>query len=176
MILEGFGVAHFALIASLLSLSWQMVTWWSGGARLKIVAAHGVIAGGAYGDQSIECILISVANSGRLATTVSQVNFLRKKHWWSRKGGTVVFFPPALVLGECPQRFEPGDEATFAINVEPITKILAKDEISVLELMPRAVTGHKEFVGKFRKTSRVFLERRLDEFTTKQGGSTPGQR
>ena len=162
------GVAHLALVVSLLSLGWQVVSWKSGGAQLKIGAIHGVTPGGAYGDQPIECIMISVANSGRLATTVSQVNFLRKKHWWSRKGGTVVFFQPALVVGEFPRRFDAGDEATFAIRVESIVEMLDKDGIEVSELMPRAVTGHREFVGRLRKPGRMLLERRLEEYRAMQ--------
>ncbi|MFC3452490.1 hypothetical protein [Amycolatopsis speibonae] len=95
-------VAWLALIVSMSSLGWQVLSWAKSGARVHVVCGFSVRT---LGTAPVTiAVYVAVTNRGRLGTTVDEAGFRLGSHRAKRFSGFSIDVDKIL-----PLRLEPGD-------------------------------------------------------------------
>lgn len=150
-------VSIVALLVSGASAGWNVYSWVSSGARLKVEVANSVTTG-LYGFGLTPCTGISVDNSGRLETTVSGIDFqLADKR-------TLALFQEAFIVNYPPKTLAPGASEVFLIPDTALVSALAKEDVDLEQLKVRVRTGHKNFVVKLPKEVASRLQNEVDKY------------
>lgn len=132
------GISGFALVLSVVSLGWQVVSWRRNGPRVKVVRIQGI---GPGRPQGVWFIGVEARNSGRLGTQVQQFGFQLPNHQ--------VITVPEDFMGRPIGNMDlpPGGTASAMYNARDIRDALAEHRITK-KVRPFVVTGHGRFEGK----------------------------
>lgn len=148
-----------AFLLSVAGFGWTIFEWQRSGARLRVeitsfvtFGGFSLIGGGA--DDMRWMIAFDISNSGRTATTVHTVGFLRQG------GGAVILSEPAIGANPLPKRLEPGESFNFPVQLEDLLEKCRAESIDPLTLVPYANTGHGQFKGKWLKVAKDMVETR----------------
>ena len=158
-------VSIVALVVSSASVGWNIYAWISSGARLKVEVSNSVTAG-PYGTH--RCLGISVANAGRLETTISGIDLpLADKR-------TLALFPQAFIVNYPPKTLAPGASETFLIPDSELVPLLISEKVDLEGLKVRVRTGHKNFVKSLPEAVVSRLRSDMNKYQPETEGQESG--
>lgn len=114
------------------------------GARVKVRVEPAYTSGPFH---TGNCIGISIANSGRLETSVASVSVLLNDR------RALVIFPDQLIGSALPTELKPGGVANYLLPYEWVADALEHQDLRMRlkESKVKIVTGHKEVLAKVPK-------------------------
>lgn len=138
-------VAWLALIVSIGSLTWQIMSWRLAGARLDVRGDVGVTYG-PLGTSPFLCI--RVTNTGRAAATVTSAGF-------KTPGGKFLLLQEGYLKSlSLPEKVEPlGGDLDLLIDPEKLRRSSVAEGCEVKELVPYVRGGGKTVTGTWSKVA-----------------------
>jgi hypothetical protein len=132
-------IAIVALVLSIASLSWQMITWSRSGPKVVVRATPGITVGSL---ENVEHVAIIVTNEGRAAATISSVGFTMTT------GQQLVSVGSYILPAELPKRLEPGgDQFLYWYDPKRLRDQCRDYGHKVGDLVPFACQGTRKIVG-----------------------------
>ncbi|MFI7672787.1 hypothetical protein [Actinophytocola sp. NPDC049390] len=145
-------VAWLALGVSLLSLTWQVVSWQRSGARARPACGTTIERLGTRPEQHL--LYVSVTNQGRLATSVQELGFALPDK--QLPDGCVHSSYNIDVDKTLPTRLEPGGQLRLTCEWQDIDRWLDGAGCPPdVPLRPYALIGGRMTYGKPLRTGRV---------------------
>jgi hypothetical protein len=131
--------AIVALVLSVASLSWQVVSWSRAGPKVVVQATPGITIG-SLGNENF--IAIIVTNEGRAAATIGSVGFM------TPTGQQLVSMGSYIIPVELAKRLEPGgDQFQYWYDPKRLQDQCQNNGHKVGGLIPFACQGTRKIVG-----------------------------
>ncbi|GAA1838030.1 hypothetical protein ACFFOM_18565 [Microlunatus capsulatus] len=137
--------SSFALLASAISIGWQVYTWRHNGPRVVVKPSTG-ITWGPMGNHKI--LTITATNEGRASTMALSFG-------WELPDKQVLIDPNGSYLNPValPAELAPGGEVTYFYNPESVRERLKEAGLDLTSIRPFIRTGHGTIYGKPLKSA-----------------------
>jgi hypothetical protein len=141
-----------ALVLSVVSFGWQVISWRRSGAQMRVVTKWGIAGTPSDG---VWFLAVDATNTGRLATEINQIGFQLSRR---DKRHTIVLFQDALGRPiTLPIPLAPGASTSVMYRPGDLLEVLRREGLTGKRARPFAATGHGRTTGP-RKDLRAMAE------------------
>lgn len=131
-----------ALVLSVVSFGWQVISWRRSGAQMRVVTKWGIAGSPPDG---VWFLAVEATNTGRLATEVNQIGFQLSRR---EKRQTIVLFQDAIGRPiTLPIQLPPGASTSVMYRPSDLLEVLRREGLAGKRARPFAATGHGHTLG-----------------------------